>query len=344
MKRSYQLDGLRALAILMVMGRHYAGMPYGWAGVDLFFVLSGFLITGILRRERLSDDYWRSFYIKRATRILPIMVVTTLIGIKLFPVPIHQLYPYYVLFLANEASLHHSGQVYSLSVLWSLSVEEHFYLLWPLAVRFISRRKLVILLAIVLIIEPIVRGVVTPHLATFWPIYYLTPFRMDGLAAGSLLALLNEGKLEWMERYSGPGFLATLAAFSFLSMVPSFNRDANSTWFNSLGYSMLVAISFLAVAHLVTRPQSPASGILARAPAVYIGSISYGLYLIHPLFAPLAHHVLGKLAAGVISIGLAALSFRFLEAPIIRWGRSMIQPPRTIVDCYGDRVGLQALE
>ncbi len=327
----------------MVMGRHYAGMPYGWAGVDLFFVLSGFLITGILRRERYSDDYWRSFYIKRAARILPIMVVTMLIGIALFPVPNRQLYPYYALFLANVATLRHPVQVYSLSVLWSLSVEAHFYLLWPVAVRYISRRKLIILLSTVLIAEPILRGVVTPHLATFWPIYYLTPFRLDGLAAGSLLALLSERKREWIERYSGPGFLAAVAAFSFLSMVPGFNRDANSAWFNSLGYSMLVAISFLAVAHR-NQAQSPASGILAWGPAVYVGSISYGLYLIHPLFLPVAHHILGKLASGVISIALAALSFRFVETPILRWGRSLIHPPRASVDFSGDRIRLPALK
>lgn len=123
------LYGIRAIAILMVFAEHSLGLQMGWAGVDLFFVLSGLLITGILRRERSSNHYWRNFYLKRSARILP-PVVLFLIG---FAVPfrprLHFLWLTYIFFGANFATVFFSNLGGHIGILWSLAIEEHFYLL-----------------------------------------------------------------------------------------------------------------------------------------------------------------------------------------------------------------------
>ena len=156
--RLKRLDGIRALAILMVIGRHGVLLPYGWAGVDLFFVLSGFLITGILRRDRSNERFFALFYLKRATRILPPMLIAIAAAYLLFPIPWRQLWPYYTFLGANLAVLRFQNDVYSLGVLWSLAVEEHYYLLWPLAIRYLSRKQLVRGLIALLCLEPLLQS------------------------------------------------------------------------------------------------------------------------------------------------------------------------------------------
>ena len=191
--RIARLDGIRSLAVLLVILLHHHLLALGWAGVDLFFVLSGLLITGILRRERMAPHYWRSFYYKRATRILPPLCILVPLSYLLtkratFPSALG-----YLLFAANIQDVG-SHSIPLLGGLWSLSVEEHFYLIWPFAVYALSRRTLMRLLTALLLVEPMLRGVATHWFTGPGPIYVLTPFRLDGLAIGSLLALMLESE------------------------------------------------------------------------------------------------------------------------------------------------------
>ncbi len=139
------LDGLRGLAVLLVLAYHHALLNSGWLGVDLFFALSGYLITTILRSARHDEEYWKPFWIKRATRILPpfllVLVLTPLLG---FIVTIRQFAGY--LFSLGDVMAYVHSQFEPLRPLWSLAVEEHFYLAWPFAVRYLRRRNLVIIL------------------------------------------------------------------------------------------------------------------------------------------------------------------------------------------------------
>jgi peptidoglycan/LPS O-acetylase OafA/YrhL len=332
-QRILRLDGVRALAILMVFMTHTGFMGIGWVGVDLFFVLSGYLITGILRRQRTERHFWSTFYAKRAARILPPLMFA-FIGAALFAsVAWKTVAAYEFLFLANFGEVLHPGASKTLAVLWSLAIEEQFYLLWPFAIRFLTRTTLLRLLMVLLILSPILRAVATPFTHSYGPTYYLTIFRLDGLAAGSLLALLGENAatFERVKVWSGKVLGSGLIVFALLSLLPGFHRDANSVQFNSVAYSLIALCSVSLVGFLLTHPVSKFSKAFEFGPVVFLGAISYGVYLFHPLFLLLTDTLclrygikhFKELAplAFVLTLAFSWASFRWWETPIIAWGR-----------------------
>jgi peptidoglycan/LPS O-acetylase OafA/YrhL len=332
--RIQRLDGVRTIAIALVIAVHFGFFALGWTGVQLFFVLSGMLITGILRRARDERSYWRPFYIKRATRILPPMLIAILSAAVFFSIPWRKIGLYYIFFAANFAEAFYRGESKTLGVMWSLAVEEQFYFLWPFAVRFLNRRQLIRLLIVVLAIEPLVRAPATPFFPTFWPIFFLTPFQLDGLAAGCLLSLILESQTatEWLRLRCLRLLFASLSVFSICSLLPSFHREANSILFNSLGYSLIVAVAASFIALILLRPENLASKTLASSNIVFIGTISYGIYLFHTIIMTLSGELLqaigfyhqrtvAPLTIAVI-VALSWFSFKYCEQPIIRWGRS----------------------
>lgn len=334
--RLSQLDGLRALAILMVVGFHVAGLSWGWTGVQIFFVLSGFLITGILRHSRHDLHFWGPFYIKRVTRIAPplviffvIMTVTGGINWKTTGVG-------YLLFLANVIQAMPSTPMGAVGVTWSLAVEEHFYFLWPVAVRFLPRNILIALAAGTALLSPLARALATPHLSTWRPIYYWTPFQVDGMALGSLLSLLFEDQKSrlWLQRNAWailvlPLLVLTVLARSFTS----YRYSANSVLFNGTAYSLVVLASAGILLVLVLRPTSPVSRIFAVRPLVFVGTVSYGLYLFHlPVMTAmqvlmqqhgLTHPLRNVPIALAVALLFSWLSFRWYEQPLVRWGRRL---------------------
>lgn len=328
-----QLDGVRALAFLMVFAVHVEFFEIGWAGVNLFFVLSGLLITGILRRSRTDNSYWAPFYIKRATRILPALLIAFVAAAILGSVAWKQVGLYEVFFLANIGETLHRGSTGTLGVLWSLAVEEQFYFLWPFAVRFLTRSQLLVLLAVILIGEPILRGAATPIVSSFWPIFFLTPFQLDGLAAGAMIALLLEDDRETkvLGAWSGKMLIASTAVFAVLSLLPSFHRWANSILFNSIGYSLINLIGGSLIAYLLLCEDTWLKKIFGSPIPVYLGAISYGLYLFHPIALELGnriglaihfHHNRTLAPATFLAVVIfSGLSFRFYEGPITAWGR-----------------------
>jgi peptidoglycan/LPS O-acetylase OafA/YrhL len=332
MNRISRLDGIRAIAILLVFARHLGVLHCGWIGVDLFFVLSGFLITGILRRGRTSGSSWSTFYLKRACRILPPLLLCFIGAALVTPIPIHRGI-WYALFAANIALAAHPKEAGALVVLWSLAVEEHFYLLWPLAVRSLNRSRLIKLCVAILCAEPVLRGIATLFVHHFEPIYYLTIFRLDGLAAGALLALaIEEGAaVAHLKRWSGTWTVTLLAVLACSMRIKSFGREQNSVAFNSIGYSLLVACCFFLVTYVYFQQESLLSWVLAMRPIVFLGTISYGFYLFHLIvfeavkqFASThdlgnPHHLLA-MPVFAIAVLLSWLSFVAYERPIIRWG------------------------
>jgi peptidoglycan/LPS O-acetylase OafA/YrhL len=327
-----RLDGIRAIAILLVLLFHRGFLSQGWMGVDLFFVLSGFLITGILRKTRTQERYWLRFYTRRAARILPPVLMLMLLYTLAAKPPLPTILGY-TLFAGNVMNRTAYGRS-MLGSLWSLAVEEHFYLFWPVIVLLFDRRRLIIGLAALLVAEPVVRAVMTPYMATYEPFYYLTPFRLDSLAAGSLLALLMEGDVTLPAQRLAGWIGALLASTGFIihALVPSFVRHSNNAIFNSLGYSLVSATAFCLVAWVMSLEAGLAKTMLSWKPLTYLGRISYGAYLLDvPVTASMDHlarrssQITAPLMLVPIDLavifGLAALSFHFIEQPIIRFAR-----------------------
>jgi peptidoglycan/LPS O-acetylase OafA/YrhL len=332
--RIKSLDGLRAFAILAVMLHHHEIVRGGWIGVDIFFVLSGFLITSILRRDRLDPRYWSRFYIRRATRILPPVLLFTALASVYYHLPRHSVF-LYSLFLGNFTNST-SRSVVQLQMLWSLAVEEHFYLLFPLAVYRLNRSQLLKVLAAVVVLVPILRCLATPHLA--WDsIYYWTFFRIDGLAMGAALAVLTEDprQVARLTRWAAPiavGFASVFGLLS-LSMPAQFERMADTRLFNTLGYSLVAASSVFLIAYLLVLPNSLFARVAAWKPLVFIGAISYGLYLYHLSVMSFLIHLTKLDEKRVFPISASAailiswLSFRFFEKPIIAFGHRISGKP-----------------
>jgi peptidoglycan/LPS O-acetylase OafA/YrhL len=315
---------------MMVFVYHHGLLNSGWAGVDVFFVLSGFLITNILRRTRHDAFFWREFWIKRATRILPPYLLVILL-LVLFAVPLSlQQFVAYSLSL-GDVMAYLRPTFESLRPLWSLAVEEHFYLLWPFAVRRLSRRSLLTLLCAILFIEPLLRAVAWQSTHDWQFLYFLTPFRLDGLSLGSLLAILFESPATTrrLTRWSGLGMISLAACWAVLRLTlgDRFTRGHSGMTYSAVCYSLVALIAACALAYIVSHPQSPASRILALRPLVFVGTISYGAYLYQvPLRDALLHAApgMGRLVMpvnAVMTIALSALSFYGYERPVVAWGR-----------------------
>lgn len=329
-----QLDGIRAIAILMVIAEHGFSMKMGWAGVDLFFVLSGLLITRILRSGRHEEGYWVSFYVKRATRLLPALVLFWGLSAAIYRLTLREMWPY-IFFGANFATAFNGHAVGPLGPLWSLSVEEHFYLVWPLLVFFVGRKGLMRVLVIALMVEPVARGIATLYVHSCWTVYYLTPFRLDGLAAGSLLALLleNDKARAKVASLAGPALcISSASLIAGMALFHSFTRPANSVSFNSIGYSLVTLVAASFVSYVLLHGSVPITRLLSWRPLTGIGVISYGVYLYHLVVLSLVQRIpmfkgnynTAVVAAFAILLIYCWASFRYFESPWIRIGRKWL--------------------
>ncbi|HEX2188970.1 MAG TPA: acyltransferase [Longimicrobiaceae bacterium] len=313
------LDGLRGIAILLVMllhfqldkpdtslGRAYANIvDSGWAGVDLFFVLSGFLITGILYDNRSDPHYFRNFYVRRLLRIFPLYYGFLVLRFLVAP---HLFQPEWVdlqapaadqawawLYLVNlQYSLPGTGHPAPfVGHFWSLAIEEQFYLVWPAVVLALGRRSLVRLCCAMVVGALALRGVFVFALENYGAAYYFTPARMDALALGSLIALVARGEtgrgVAALLRWRRPVLVGTGAALAVL-------YTWRGLWWQdpivgTVGFS-LVALFFAAV--LVTAVDAPPGSRLGRAFAnpvlLFFGRYSYSLYVFHLV----VHRVLKK--------------------------------------------------
>ena len=328
MRRIPQLDGLRAAAILMVFGTHALGIPLLWAGVDLFFVLSGYLITGILlslKERQSSAGYFRHFYQRRAYRILPsyllfLMAVTLLFHLRWI------IWLWCGLFSANVGLAFGKINDSVLTPLWSLAVEEQFYLLWPVVVLLCDVKMLKRVAVVVIVASPCIRALATPLFLTHFPIYFLTLFRGDALCAGAFICISEGQGSHWIQSHRRAALIATAAAtllFALLSTHSSFRTGADSLLFNSLGYS-LITVFFAGVLVITLGLRLGfAHSLLVAAPLRYLGRISYSFYLWHwAVLIVLANYIHLKfpfvLMAFVVTAIISALSWELMERPILR--------------------------
>jgi peptidoglycan/LPS O-acetylase OafA/YrhL len=334
-----ELDGIRAIAILAVLANHffsnertqpgagalhgvgaaaYLVAAHGWLGVDLFFVLSGFLITGILLDTRDRVTYFHDFWLRRALRILPLVfTVVTILTVIYRP---HWAYVLMSFFFASDiAQLFGLGNQ-AMGPLWSLAVEEQFYLIWPFLVLALPRRTLAIVALALVVAEPIARVVVNGPLDLPW-------FRVDGLAMGALIAIFARSRYFSRLTALRSAWAAIGVAFGLLLLDLRLH-------FSSYGLRISEAdlIFGAAVVSVLALPGAKWSAPLRSRTARFIADTSFCAYLIHVPLLELARYwgagntfqnpfLAAAAQAGVaipLTFALAALSRRYLELPFLR--------------------------
>jgi len=323
-----QLDGLRAVAILAVFFNHTLHIPLTWVGVDVFFVLSGFLITGILlRRKSAGGGYFSYFYRRRVFRILPPYALTIVLYGLIFTWTAFQPWPIFAFFGMNLQPYFYRGWLPVQLPLWSLAVEEQFYLVWPVVILLVSEKVLLRLAVAAVVFTPMLRFVCTPLFSNMFSIYVLTPFRADLLCAGAALAILwskRSARFEGLCR--GRAWLGVVAGFGALALVqmwPLFRLASNTRWANGLDYSLSLVGSVCLLAWALA-----GRGWFYRAlvlkPMRYLGQISYTVYLVHLAvvywFEVRMH---SRIAVTVLSLAVtvayASASWFVMERPLINF-------------------------
>jgi peptidoglycan/LPS O-acetylase OafA/YrhL len=315
------LDGLRAVAVLMVFCQHYGGgrariFGWGWAGVDVFFVLSGFLITGILFDSQDQPHRFRDFYIRRTLRIFPLYYAIWLVILLLAPVAQWQwnlrwaLWPAYVGNYARFFFLNVPGDPYRFDRLtfgavvqgwfgspmhlyighfWSLCVEEQFYLLWPFIVYKVRRRETLMKICLsVVILSPLLRWLlsmtVPSRMLRMELLYRSLPTRLDALLLGGLLALCLRGRQrDWLHRWGRFMLLGATALLAVLYMTAV--NVMRLPLEGSASIYVFTLIDFFAAALILESIHSGSilGRVLSMRPLRSLGVISYGFYVYHDL-------------------------------------------------------------
>jgi len=310
------LDGLRALAVTLVFIEHFGGGSHGgrfleWfnrvrvfgsAGVSLFFVLSGFLITGILYDTRLGQHYFKNFYIRRSLRIFPIFYLVVAICVVLTPILHLQLQWGHISFLFylgnvfanwnwslyNLTSPTHPALSINLAHFWSLFVEEQFYLIWPVVIFLVRDRVKLIRLSVAVILLVLLLRI---GMVLFLPFgtaeqlgLRMLPTRADDLLVGGAMALLLRGPAaeKWLQK-SWVFFLSGSAAFFLLALWRGYFGFSDP-------YNMTIGLTFISLASagliaMAIQEGSTVFRLLSFRPLRIIGKYSYGFYVYHILFA-----------------------------------------------------------
>lgn len=366
-----ELDGLRGIAIGMVvlyhafflnldprfglaMGRLLFPISIGWSGVDLFFVLSGFLIGGILLDAKDSSNYFRTFYARRFLRIVPVYYATLLCLFALstwaklhagaspaWIVEGNAPWSLFILFLHNfwMASSNAMGSGH-LAVFWSLAVEEQFYLTLPWLVRYFDRRRIMMLAIEVILLAPALRVA----LYSFWPNhplswFVLMPCRADTLFFGVLgaAAVRDPDCRAWISSRKNlfRGLIVLLALG--VPFVTQTNMRANGLPMVSIMFSWLAAFYLLVLLYAYSFPESLASRCLRWGWLRWLGMIAYGMYLFHEIVLTFARNLLlaaspassvaRQLAAssGAVAVTylLASISWIYFEKPLVQRGHRL---------------------
>jgi peptidoglycan/LPS O-acetylase OafA/YrhL len=341
-----QFDGLRGIAILGVFVAHsefilsmpHAGfLEYGRVGVDLFFVLSGFLITGILLDSKNSPHYFRNFYARRSLRIWPLYYVVITIILLILPTVFGSTrgagvrqFPLFALYVQNW--FFHLKTPQAIWTTWSLAVEEQFYITWPLLVFLLGRRILPWVLMFAMGFSLALRIAGYEHHAPLEFIHNFTLSRLDPIAIGSLSAWWLRSPSCTRKRWRGLSYCAMVAGLCGVAVCRLLWHEQSIVvgyTFIALGFAGLLGISLVA-----DTKRSLFGKVIASRWLCYTGKISYGLYLVHlPLFIlwgqfvhkrnlPLQSSIFGNLGSTAIQFALAfllaTLSWRFFESPLLR--------------------------
>lgn len=359
------LDGMRGFAFLGIVSAHVFQLWDGveiawqlklpnllvrcfWTGIDGFFVLSGFLITGILLRARSKPHALKIFYFRRSLRIFPpyyvlLLVLAVWMAVKAgdWAVPLEPAHLSYWVYMQNLfISVQGWDSFRPLSHLWSLAVEEQFYLLWPFLVLMLPLQRLRGVLVAMLLLAPLLRLLLITQGSGYTPVYVLLFTRLDALAGGALLAMTvaRDGGAEWLGRRSlwmiAVAFLLILAMF-----VARGGYRLDDPFVQVVGYSVNIlgwagVLGFLAFAPRTFGLRA----FFAWEPFRWLGNRSYGGYLYHWPIAILVHQWLlpmgltpvwsivnTMLVTTAATLLVSELSWRLVEGPCLAM-RHLYQP------------------
>ena len=351
-----QLDGLRGLAIAMVLVWHYFVLPLRdqanstlhfltalgrltWSGVDLFFVLSGFLIGGILLDESESANRFRTFYLRRAFRILPIYLVICftvefsllILGLRERSMPWYS----YLSFTQNIWMAWHNTFDPLLSYTWSLAVEEQFYLTLPWMIFYLPRKVLTNVLVFVVLTIPALRYLLFVLGCGDVAVHVLSLARADTLALGVLAAIIvrHQPTLDLLARQKNKFRMIPLFPLSILVIATVRDWRLGTTLMGLYGYSALAVFYFSLLLELVVFPNSRLAMWFSNGVLRWLGTISYGAYLLHQVIHTVSNRVILANHAGVLwflcsglialvaTLGLAHLSWVHFESKLVSYAR-----------------------
>jgi peptidoglycan/LPS O-acetylase OafA/YrhL len=334
--RLVQLDGLRGIAVLGVMAYHFtlfseiltAGplsgfwrvvTGAGWIGVDLFFVLSGFLITGILVESKAKPHYFRNFYARRALRIFPLYYAALATFFVVLPALLGSFGAldegrtgqiWYWGFLSNVLVALRGWDAGSdfLNHFWSLAIEEQFYLLWPFAVLSLRARALLRFSIAIIVVSLLFRAYVFAAgggLAA----YLLTPARMDGLAVGAALAVMMRDPVLYarLRRWLWPAGIS-MAALLLVVVIWRGGLNKHDVVMGTIGFTLLAGLFGVLLASAIVAQKGRSARlnrVLSSTPLGFFGKYSYGLYVFHQPIAVLLAAV--GLSAALSRAGSPAL-------------------------------------
>ena len=292
------LDGVRGLAIALVVSFHSGLLikqPFnaaekvwmgfasiGWSGVDLFFVLSGFLITTILIQTREDERYFRNFFMRRVLRIFPLYFGALLLILSRVNINDDQIW--YWLFAQNWLPVFGGGkQLTQLQPFWSLAVEEQFYLVWPLVIFWLRPKHVPVFCVLIAVAALVARCVAKSNGVEFWTIATVTPFRLDALAMGALVACLRSSDRGKRILKAAPAVL--VASLIGLCVVGYFDKGyrMNGQLSQTAGYTLYALMSagliaMIAEQHALCRTPRR---LLESKYLCYLGNRSYAIYLLH---------------------------------------------------------------
>ena len=350
--RRQDLDGLRGVAVLLIIFLHYVSrstyfsylgpkpvalfLNSFWSGVDIFFVLSGFLIGGVILDNSGAENFLRVFYLRRALRILPVALLAIafsyLILSVFYPYTLQdkQIPPYaYLLFINNFWTASGVDAYPPLGPMWSLAIEQQFYLVAPAFILLTGPRVRNVALLTVMSISPLLRSY---HLG-FSP-WDFTPLRLDGFSAGILVAvLLRDARFRNLATQNRKasnsitiGLMLVAPLFSIFPELSPGNQVALGISLNSLAAAGMILFLQLNRGSMLSRA-------LSQPWLVATGRFSYFLYLMHvPIMMYVTAAGLPGLTPPLAAFGLSLLcawtSWRFLESPLIDIGKrvSYLEP------------------
>jgi peptidoglycan/LPS O-acetylase OafA/YrhL len=360
------LDGVRGFAVLGVACSHlfpanphspfesfvHNAFAFGASGVDLFFVLSGFLITGILFDSLPDPGFFRKFYARRVLRIFPLyygVLAVFALAALFFGLNFHHQLLSLALYLQNSTLIAQRIRDYEgptglpLPHFWSLAIEEQFYLVWPITVFFLgTRRRLLLFSLSAVLLCPLLRLALFLHGINYYIVETNTLCRSDALLAGAALALLFRGPLHQRVLRSAPwiflaGVLSNLLLFYLFKHGPLLNTPTGSQVYLAFDFTTL---ALAAVGVITLSLHSPfVSRICTLNPMRWLGKYSYGIYVLHlivfsyldePLRRFFNTHLAPNKGTDIILTGLllfsisitaAYLSYNLYEKPFLRLKR-----------------------
>ncbi len=360
------LDALRFFAFILVFISHaslFLGLTYpnfhifrirylghGDLGVSFFFVLSGFLITYLLLEEKRRHPIsLKHFYLRKVLRLLPLYFIVLIVGFFVIPhisspgfpfgttIDLAKL-PWYIFFLGNIDMTVHNATSAVIAVLWAISVEEQFYLIWPSIIKFFNRKNIVIILLCIFLASSIYRFL---HSSDYNAVHYFTLSVVSDLVIGSLTAMLAFSKNKLFEKITHIPKVYIVAVYMLLFiLMPAriFYLTLPYPFLVSL-LTMLEPIIFCLIFAFIILEQSYSPHSFWKAGktkiATHLGRISYGLYAYHIIIFFVVLRVgsllgvpytstsiplfLGKtVVIFLLTIMIARLSFRYIESPFLR--------------------------